>query len=379
MEPGETELTLYATIGLGLVALAVLLVPILFEKIEEYVELFFLAMGILAVTISGAWHWEVVAAALAAPVIISNVPIGIFQSVLIVGFLMCRYGQRFDEFIQGLVTRISPRWFVFSLILFAGLLSGIFSVILMAIILAEILAVLPVSRRDQLKIVVVACFAAGMGGALTPYAQPLTTIMVHKLAGPPYNADFFFPLRTLGIYIIPSIIILAIFGALIISSNRWRNNGETEEVPEETAPRGAGEHSHKENNRGVLIRSLKVYVLVAALYLLGEGFSIFIEWYTENLSPTVLYWLNIGLAFLDRDILTEINIVPELGLAQVIGDMMGLLIAGGMLVQGHIPNHISAARLHICMKDWADLGVPIGIVLIAIFNLVLHLAYGLVY
>ena len=46
---------------------------------------------------------------------------------------------------------------------------------------------------------------------------------------------------------------------------------------------------------------------------------------------------------------------------------MGLLIAGGMLIPGNIPNIISAGKLGISSKEWAKLGVPLGLVLMAIY------------
>jgi predicted cation transporter len=52
---------------------------------------------------------------------------------------------------------------------------------------------------------------------------------------------------------------------------------------------------------------------------------------------------------------------------------MGLLIAGGMLIPGNIPNIVAAGRLKISMKEWAIIGVPIGLVLMVIFFVVLRI------
>jgi len=48
-----------------------------------------------------------------------------------------------------------------------------------------------------------------------------------------------------------------------------------------------------------------------------------------------------------------------------------LLIAGGMLIPGNIPNIVAAGRLKISMKEWAKIGVPIGIILLVIYFAVL--------
>ncbi len=48
----------------------------------------------------------------------------------------------------------------------------------------------------------------------------------------------------------------------------------------------------------------------------------------------------------------------------------GLLISGGMLIPGNIPNIISAGKLGITSSEWAKLGVPFGLVLNAIYFVV---------
>jgi len=42
-----------------------------------------------------------------------------------------------------------------------------------------------------------------------------------------------------------------------------------------------------------------------------------------------------------------------------------------MLIPGNIPNIVSAARLKINMKEWALIGVPIGLVLMTVYFLIL--------
>jgi predicted cation transporter len=56
---------------------------------------------------------------------------------------------------------------------------------------------------------------------------------------------------------------------------------------------------------------------------------------------------------------------------QINAALMGLLIAGGMLIPGNIPNIISAGKLGITSKEWAKLGVPMGAVIMAVYFVVL--------
>jgi predicted cation transporter len=50
---------------------------------------------------------------------------------------------------------------------------------------------------------------------------------------------------------------------------------------------------------------------------------------------------------------------------------MGLLIAGGMLIPGNIPNIIAAGKLGITSREWAEVGVPLGLVLMSVFFVIL--------
>ncbi len=77
------EPVLYIVLGLCFITLLVLILPFIVKKVEENLELFFVIMGICAVTVSGLWSWELVIDALKAPVVIGAVPIGIFQVVLV--------------------------------------------------------------------------------------------------------------------------------------------------------------------------------------------------------------------------------------------------------------------------------------------------------
>jgi predicted cation transporter len=74
---------------------------------------------------------------------------------------------------------------------------------------------------------------------------------------------------------------------------------------------------------------------------------------------------------LDNATLTAIEINAQMALPKIIAMVMGLLIAGGMLIPGNIPNIVVAGRLKISMKEWARLGVPIGIAIMTIFFVIL--------
>jgi predicted cation transporter len=47
--------------------------------------------------------------------------------------------------------------------------------------------------------------------------------------------------------------------------------------------------------------------------------------------------------------------------------LMGLLISGGMLIPGNIPNIIAAGKLKIRSRTWARYGVPLGLILLVVY------------
>jgi energy-coupling factor transporter ATP-binding protein EcfA2 len=48
-----------------------------------------------------------------------------------------------------------------------------------------------------------------------------------------------------------------------------------------------------------------------------------------------------------------------------------LLVSGGMLIPGNIPNIISASKLKITSSEWAKLGIPLGLILLVIYYVIL--------
>jgi predicted cation transporter len=359
MHPIPQEPVLYIVIGLAFIALIVLIAPLKIRIIEKNLEIFFLIIGMLAVTISGLWSWELLLEAVKAPVMIGSVPIGIFQVVLIFGLLIHYLNKPFYKFINNLIKKIGIRWFVFVLIICLGMFSSIISVIVTACILAEIAAALPINKHAKLKLVVVTCFAVALGACLTPIGEPLSTIMVAKLAGPPYYADFLFPLKILGKYVIPGVIGIALFGVYFCGN--LSNDSEGEAV------------IYNERLRTVIIRALKVFAFVAALILLGEGFRPIIVWFFGKIPWWILYWINSISSILDNATLTAIEIGPSMDLTQIVAIILGLSIAGGMMIPGNIPNIVAAARLDIRMVDWAKIGLPVGAIIMAIFFMILLL------
>jgi predicted cation transporter len=126
-----------------------------------------------------------------------------------------------------------------------------------------------------------------------------------------------------------------------------------------------------ENIKDILARTFKVYIFVFALVLLGTGFTPLVEKYLVQASPKLLFWVNIISAILDNATLTAAEISPNMPAPTIQCILMGLLIAGGMLIPGNIPNIICANKLSIKSKEWAVYGAPLGLAIMIIFFIII--------
>ena len=368
---------LLVTIGLILIFLLVMLGPFFVTRIERNLEIFLFACGVAALTISGllsgggegfGWSAGIVMEALTAPLVITTVfgiPVGIVQIVLLFGLVMYIWFREIQKGIEWLVAHLSLYTIIFVIIIIAGLLSSIISAILAAIILVEMVCALPMNRGDKVSVIIMACFSIGLGAALTPLGEPLSTIAVSKLSGPPHYAGFAYLFNLLGMYIIPGIIAFGIIGVLL-----YHRSGLSEESLEC--------HVNRDTLPQVGIRALKVYVFIMGLIFLGEGFKPLIIQYVIHIPPEGLFWANSVSAILDNATLAAAEISPLLTGFQIKSALMGLIIAGGMLIPGNIPNIIAAGKLGITSKEWARIGVPFGVLAMFVYFLVIFIPVYLV-
>jgi len=231
------------------------------------------------------------------------------------------------------------------------LLSSLISAIIAALLLVELITVLPLHRHAEVNLTVIACFSIGLGAALTPLGEPLSTIVVSKLSGAPYHADFFYLFKLLALYVVPAVVVLGVVGIFFVRQK-----------PEDTEESLTAEEEEEKLSE-VFVRAGKVYIFVMALIFLGAGFKPLIDTYLIKLSSQILFWVNMVSAVLDNATLAAAEIGPTLAEGQIKSALLGLLISGGMLIPGNIPNIISAHALHIKSTEWARLGVPLGLVM----------------
>lgn len=330
--------------GLSLIMLAVLLCPFLFKKIEKNLEAFLFVMGMISVTVAGVWSWNLVKESLYEPVPITF-------AVFVAGVIFKYTRRKIRSSMSKILNIIPEELFVFLTVVILGLISSMITAIIAALILVEIISGLNLNKDEEISITVVACFSIGLGAALTPVGEPLSTILVAKLKELPH-VNFWYPFNLLGMLVIPGIFVLG-FIAIFFKGKRKKESLYSK--------------PHEETFKEVINRALKVYLFVMALIFLGGGFKPFIDEYVVKLNSKLLFWINMVSAVLDNATLTAAEISPKMSEAQIKAVTMGLLISGGMLIPGNIPNIISANKLKISSRKWAAIGIPLGLALMAIY------------
>jgi predicted cation transporter len=331
-------------LGLSIILAIVLIAPFSIKIIEEELEVFLFVTGCIAITITSQWSGSLIKEALSEPVKIT-------LAVFIAGCLFRILKKFVARSVNKVVDAVGVKLFAFLVIVTLGILSSVITAIIASLALVEIVTRLTLERKSEIILVILACFSIGFGAALTPIGEPLSTIAIAKLKGLPYKADFLFLFNHLGAFIIPGIILFGLLGALLMPGNHQKGRGLT----------GGKEETIKD----IILRTVKVYFFVMALIFLGQGFKPLVKVYISSIPHQGLYWLNMLSAVLDNATLAAAEIDPGMSLLQIKSALLGLLIAGGMLIPGNIPNIICAGKLKIKSSEWARFGIPLGVSVMA--------------
>ena len=129
-------------------------------------------------------------------------------------------------------------------IILLGLFSSVITAVIAALILVEAIAVLKLDRQSEAAAVVLACFAIGLGAALTPVGEPLGTIAIAAL-----NADFWYLMRLLGPLVMAGIVIVGAISLFLPAKYGHSLNADP----------------HPDSWVEIVIRAVKVYMFVAGL------------------------------------------------------------------------------------------------------------------
>ncbi|MCL2888098.1 MAG: DUF1646 domain-containing protein [Elusimicrobia bacterium] len=329
-----------------------LILPLAHRKTEENLEIFLFFCGAAAVSISKLWSWHLVSEAL-------RDPLQITLAVLVIGLLFKKFYLYIDKTVRRTVSLIGLRWTLFLIVVILGLTSSLITAIIAALILSEVAALLRLTHAERVKLVIYTCFAISVGAVLTPFGEPLGTIVMAKLAGPPHYAGTVFIFRMLWPYIFSITLVLGFMAFALVKEE---SAAKCEECKLPASIHSAGE---------ILLRAFKVYIFVVALVLLGAGLQPLAYKTIYFLKPWALYWVNIISAVLDNATLAAIEIVPDMPARTLKFLLVSLILGGGMLIPGNIPNIICSSKLKIKSTEWAKTGVPLGFALLLLYFIIM--------
>ena len=258
--------------------------------------------------------------------------------------------RKFEDTLDSILNKVPLKVYAFVIIVYFGLVSSLMTSMITTVILVELAKYLKLDHQSEKNLVITCCFSIAFGAVLTPIGSPLSTIVSAKLENPWYLFS------NIGKYIVFGIITLGIVGMFLLKPEKA---SDIKIIRMKETPKDFG------------IGTFKLFIFLIAIFLFVAGFGPMIEWYNTPLSTEMIYWANTVSAILNNNIFSAIEINKNMETRQINSILMSLLISGGMLIPGNIPNMIAANRLAITMREWAKLGVPLGIVLMIVYFIIL--------
>jgi predicted cation transporter len=333
-------------LSLSLLLLLVLLLPFKLRFVEERLELFLLLSGLVALWLGGAWDWTFLQSSFSKPLPLCG-------SLWIFGLLFEALQSPLDRVLERLQKRFDLAPLLACLSLFLSLLSILASAVLAALLLAQILRRLRLDESSRSRTAVLSCFGIGAASALSPLGGPLGAISLLRLGG----SDPFFLFRVFGPYLL--VLLFIFFLAQLLAKPR-----------KEELRLGAVEA--KENPPRLLFRVFKIYIFVLGLLYFGQGLNPLAQAYVNAAPAWLLYWINLLSALLDNASLAAAEFSAGMDSEKLRYAFMGLLVAGGILIPGNLPNIVVASELKIRPKEWAKSGLLYGLPLLLLFFIALR-------
>lgn len=319
--------------------------PLLVAAIEHNIEIYFLALGIVATLLGAGFSRHLIHDALTEPVAIS---VAVIVSALVFGWSR----RALDRSFAALRRRLPRAALAAAAIFLVAALSSVITAIVGALVLVEVVGLLHLEPERRVPVTVAGCFAVGMGASLTPIGEPLSTLAARAL-----DLDFFGLFDLLAPWVLPGVAAAALVAA-------WFARGDYET--------GALEMHVNQSYRAILIQAGRIFAFIAGLVMISEAYGPLAKEFVSRMDNDVLFWANTVSAALDNATLVALE-VHDMALPRAREAILALLISGGMLIPGNIPNIVSAGSLRIGSAAWARIGVPLGLVMLGIYFALLKL------
>ena len=313
--------------------------PLAVHFIEENIEAYILIIGVVATLLGSGFDRELVLKAAEEPVLIT-------VAVVIAGILFGFTRVRFDRMFAGLRQRVSRALLTAASVFVLAVLSSVITAIIAALVLVEMVGLLRLDSERRTRVTVAACFAIGLGAALSRVGEPLSALAASALKLP-----FLGLFHLLGAWILPGVAVASLLAGYFA---RGDYQGPSDQK------------SVRETPLTAIVQGLKVYIFVAGLVLVSNAYAAIAARVVDSLSNDALFWINTVSAALDNATLVALE-VHNMTLPRAREAIIALLVSGGMLIPGNIPNIVSAGALKISSTAWARIGIPIGLVGLGIY------------
>jgi predicted cation transporter len=322
------------------ILLLLLIGPLAVHFIEENIELYILVLGIVATALGNGFKRNLVLRAL-------EEPIAITIAVVAAGIVFGMTGAGMDRLFEGLRRRMRRPLLAAVSVFALAMLSSVITAIIAALILVEMVRLLRLDGEGRARFTVAACFAIGLGAALTPVGEPLSALAASALKLP-----FMGLFNLLASWVVPGAA-----AASALAGYFARGDYADNSMP------AALEHP---SMLASVMQGAKVYAFVAGLVMVSHAYEPVATGLVDRLSNDALFWINITSAALDNATLVALE-VHNMTLARAREAILALLVSGGILIPGNIPNIVSASALRIGSSQWARTGVPIGLLGLGIY------------
>lgn len=323
----------------SLVIAAVLVGPLFVGIIERHVETFFLVIGVLTALMMGRFNEALVWG-------VMTEPIGFTAAVLVFGGVFRLMRSYLDAIFHRVIEAMDPRVLCFSLAIGLGFLAPFITPVVAALIFVEAISLMRCGRIAEVGATIFACFAIGIGAGLTPLGMPGFAVVLRSL-----HVDFWYLAHLLGPFIIVGVILAAVPMLFLPYSSREPLDAVRDKDSWKLV---------------LLIRPGRVYVFIAGLVALSDGLRPLVDAYIHRIPNGLLFWLNTVSAIVDNSTLAAVEIGPSLSRGQQRAALLGLLVSGGALITGAIPNIVAASRLGITSSEWARIGLGTAAILLVL-------------
>ncbi len=319
--------------------------PLAIAKVERNIELYCLALGVLATILGTGFTRDLISEAL-------HEPVGISVAVIVAAVLFGWTRRRLDRVFNRLRKRVSRPVLTAATIFAIASISSVITAIVAALVLVEVTGLLHFPRDKRVRVTVAGCFAIGLGASLTPLGEPLSTLAARAL-----NLGFFGLFDLLAPWVFPGVLASSIVAGAFA-------RGEYDEAP-------AGAHV-RQSYSAIFVQAAKVFAFIAGLVLISSAYGPIANEYVSKMSNDLLFWANTVSAALDNATLVALE-VHRMTLPRAREAIVALLVSGGMLIPGNIPNIVSAGAFRIRSGAWAKIGVPMGLIMLGIYFAVIKL------